>query len=30
VQIAVTDTAVENFDPDVVFGGIAPRDRGRG
>ena len=30
VQIGVTDAAVENFDLHVVFGGIAPRDRGRG
>ena len=30
VQIGVADAAVENFDLDVVFGGIAPRDGGGG
>src|SRR5262249_45229390 len=30
VEIGVADTAEEDFDLNVVFGGIAPRDRGGG
>jgi hypothetical protein len=28
MEIGVTDAAVENFDLDIVFGWVAPRDRG--
>ena len=30
VEIGVTDAAIQNFDLYVVFGGVAPRDRGGG